>query len=100
MGSLARPPPLSLDPSFGLVASASPLSLSPHRPDVSLSWACLQAFASSGILLSSSIRLAPTLCGDRLREGHWRLLRSQLPWLTSVGRCSPPGFWAVQTGPY
>ena len=70
------------------------------RPHVSLSWALLQAFASSGILLSSSIRLAPTLCGDRLREGHWRLLRSQLPLLTSVGRCYPPGFLAVQTGQY
>ena len=32
-----------------------------HRPDVSLSWALPQAFASSGILLPSSIRLAPTL---------------------------------------
>jgi hypothetical protein len=27
-----------------------------------------------------------------LTEGHWRLLRSQFPWLASVGRCSPPGF--------
>src|SRR5262249_32386838 len=86
MGSLARPPSGSLDPAFWLVASDSPLYLSAHRPDVSLSWALLQAFASSGILLSSSIRLAPTLCRDRLREGHWRLLRSQLPLLTSVGR--------------
>jgi hypothetical protein len=32
-----------------------------HRPDVSLSWALPQAFASSGILLPSSIRLAPPL---------------------------------------
>ena len=32
-----------------------------HRPDVSLSWALPQAFASSGILLPSGIRLAPTL---------------------------------------
>ena len=27
-----------------------------------------------------------------LTEGHWRLLRSQFPWLASLGRCSPPGF--------
>jgi hypothetical protein len=26
------------------------------------------------------------------------LLRSQFPWLASVGRCSPPGFSTVQTG--
>jgi hypothetical protein len=28
------------------------------------------------------------------------LLRSQFPWFASVGRCSPPGFSAVQTGQY
>ena len=38
-----------------------------HRPDVSLSWALPQAFASSGILLPSRIRLAPTLDA----ESHW-----------------------------
>jgi hypothetical protein len=38
-----------------------------HRPDVSLSWALPQAFASSGILLPCRIRLAPTLC----TEGRW-----------------------------
>ena len=27
-----------------------------------------------------------------------RLRRSQWPWLASVGRCSPPGFSAVQAG--
>ena len=27
-----------------------------------------------------------------LTEGRWRLLRSQFPWLASVGWCSPPGF--------
>jgi hypothetical protein len=32
-----------------------------HRPGVSLSWVLPQAFASSGILLPSSIRLAPPL---------------------------------------
>jgi hypothetical protein len=32
------------------------------------------------------------LCGmTRLAEGCWGLLRSQFPWLASVGRCSPPG---------
>src|SRR2546427_5244103 len=34
------------------------------------------------------------------RRGHTGLLRSQCPWLTSLGRCSPPGLSAVQTGPY
>ena len=34
------------------------------------------------------------------RRGHTGLLRSQFPWLTSVGRCSPPGLSAVQTGQY
>src|SRR5215510_6260105 len=38
-----------------------------HRPDVSLSWALPQAFASSGILLPSGIRLAPTLS----TESRW-----------------------------
>src|SRR5215813_6127914 len=32
-----------------------------HRPDVSVSWTLPQALASSGILLPSGIRLAPTL---------------------------------------
>ena len=36
-----------------------------HRPDVSLSWALPQAFASSGILFPSRMRLALT------PEGHW-----------------------------
>src|SRR5919109_2174183 len=41
------------------------------------------------------------LCeGTGLTKSHWRLLRSQFPWLASVGRCSPPGFSAVQTGQY
>ena len=41
------------------------------------------------------------LCeGTSLTEDHWRLLRSQFPWLASVGRCSPPGFSAVHTGQY
>ena len=34
------------------------------------------------------------------RRGHTGLLRSQCPWLTSLGRCSPPGLSAVQTGQY
>ncbi len=34
------------------------------------------------------------------RRGHTGLLRSQFPWLTSLGRCSPPGLSAVQTGQY
>ena len=44
-------------------------------------------------------------CGwHLLRSSSWRghtgLLRSQFPWLASVGRCSPPGLSAVQTGQY
>ena len=38
--------------------------------------------------------------GPASTEGCWRLLRSQFPWLTSLGRCSPPGLSAVQTGQY
>jgi hypothetical protein len=38
--------------------------------------------------------------GTDLAEGHAGLLRSQFPLLASVGRCSPPGFLAVQTGQY
>ena len=80
------------------VASDSPLYLSGHRPDVSLSRALPLALASSGILLSNSLWLAHTPRGDLLAERRWRLLRSQFPWLASVGRCYPPGFSAVQTG--
>jgi hypothetical protein len=35
-----------------------------------------------------------------LPEGQWGLLRSQLPLLASLGRCSPPGVSAVHTGQY
>jgi hypothetical protein len=98
-GCLARPPS-GAGPVFWRVASDSPLYLSAHRPDVSISRALLLALASSGILLSNSLWLAPTLRGDHLSESCWRLHRSQFPWLASVGRCSPPGFSAVQTGQY
>jgi hypothetical protein len=41
------------------------------------------------------------LCGvTGPSEGHVGLLRSQLPLFASVGRCSPPGLSAVQTGQY
>ena len=50
---------------------------------------------------------APAASGWRLlrrgpgsTEGCWRFRRSPGPWLTSVGRCSPPGWSAVQTGQY
>ena len=50
---------------------------------------------------------SPAASGWRLRcqgtsstKGCWRFLRSQFPWLTSLGRCSPPGLSAVQTGQY
>src|SRR5215831_6052405 len=43
-----------------------------------------------------ALRLAPApIVSGR---GHTGLLRSQFPWLTSLGRCSPPGLSAVQTG--
>src|SRR5207248_8553710 len=93
-----RPPSGSCDPVFELVASDSPLDLSKPRPDVSLSGAFLPALASSGLLLSSRLWLAPTRCGDRLVESGWRLRRSQLPLVASVGRCCPPGLSAVQAG--
>jgi hypothetical protein len=38
--------------------------------------------------------------GPGLAEGHVGLLRSQLPLLASLGRCSPPGFLAVHAGQY
>jgi hypothetical protein len=36
--------------------------------------------------------------GTSLTESHWRLLRSQFPFLASVGRCYPPGLLAVHAG--
>ena len=48
--------------------------------------------------LPMGIRLAPA--HDRRMRARIRLLRSQFPWLASVGRCFPPGFLAVQTGQY
>jgi hypothetical protein len=83
-----------------LVASDSPRYLSGHRPDVSISRALLLALAFSGILLSNSLWLAPTLRGDHLSESCWRLLRSRFPWFASIERCYPPGLSAVQTGQY
>jgi hypothetical protein len=47
-----------------------------------------------------AIRLAPAPVIHTSRRGHTGLLRSQFPWITSVGRCSPPGLLAVQTGQY
>ena len=62
-------------------------------------------YYSRPLLLRASC--SPAASGWRLlrrgtfsTEGCWRLLRSQLPWLTSLGRCSPPGLSAVQTGQY
>ena len=65
-----------------------------HRPDVSLSWALPQAFASSSILLPSGIRLAPPLYTESL----WGLLRSPPPLFEPLGRRYPPGFVTVPTG--
>jgi hypothetical protein len=62
-------------------------------------------YSSRPLLLRASC--SPAASGWRLlrrgtfaTEGCWRLLRSQCPWLTSVGRCSPPGLLAVPTGQY
>jgi hypothetical protein len=62
-------------------------------------------YDSRPVLLRASC--SPAASGWRLLrrgtcapEGCWRVLRSQCPWLTSVGRCSPPGVSAVQTGQY
>src|SRR5437016_3374550 len=53
-------------------------------------------YYSRPLLLRASC--SPAASGWRLlrrgtcsTEGCWRLLRSQFPWLTSLGRCSPPG---------
>jgi len=48
---------------FGSLPLTHALTLSPYRPDVSLSRALPLAFASSGILVSRSMWLAPTLWG-------------------------------------
>src|SRR2546426_6027025 len=45
-----------------------------------------------------AMRLAPAPVVSR--RGRTGLLRSQFPWFASVGRCSPPGLSAVQTGQY
>ena len=62
-------------------------------------------YYSRPLLLRASC--SPAASGWRLlyrgtfsTEGCWRFLRSQFPWLTSLGRCSPPGLSAVQTGQY
>ena len=62
-------------------------------------------YYSRPLLLRASC--SPAASGWRLlrrgtfsTEGCWRLLRSPFPWLTSLGRCSPPGLSAVQTGQY
>ena len=65
------------------------------RPHVSMSEAFLSALASC--------RIPPnTPCGWRLLMSSMKarvgLLRSQFPLLASLGRCSPPGLSAVQTG--
>jgi hypothetical protein len=83
-----------------LVACDSPRYLAGHRPAVSRSRGFLLALASSGLLLSHSRWLAPTLSGSHRAESCWRSLRSQFPWLASRGRCYPPGLSAVQPGQY
>ncbi len=51
-------------------------------------------------LLEESLprRLAVGTSSERCRRARMRLLRSQLPLLTSLGRCYPPGFSTVHTG--
>src|SRR5439155_24072126 len=62
-------------------------------------------YYSRPLLLRASC--SPAASGWRLlrrgtcsTKGCRRLLSSQFPWLTSLGRCSPPGLSAVQTGQY
>ena len=47
-----------------------------------------------------AMRLAPAPVIHTARRGQTGLLRSQVPWFASVGRCSPPGLSAVHTGQY
>ena len=68
MECLARPPS-GTSPEFWHLASDSPLYLSRYRPDVSISWALPQALASSGILLPTGMRLAPTPWGNPPHRG-------------------------------
>ena len=46
-------------------------------------------------LLEESLPVHHTVgtCSRLSRRGRTGLLRSQFPWLASVGRCSPPGFY-------
>ena len=60
-------------------------------------------YSSRPVLLRASC--SPAASGWRRRrrgtcstEGCWRGRRSQGPWFTSLGRCSPPGLSAGQTG--
>jgi hypothetical protein len=80
--SLTRPPSGPWGPVFWLVASDSPLYLSEYRPDVSLSQALPWALASSSILLSRGIRLAPTLRGDPPLREPWEVT----PFPVSIAR--------------
>src|SRR5439155_3484596 len=74
-----------------------PRSPPPHRPHVSVSEALPSALASCGIL-------ADTPCGWYLLtpmcERMCRITPFPVSMVASVGRCSPPGFVAVQTGQY
>src|SRR5215471_21192255 len=72
------------DPVFWLVASDSPLYLSGHRPDVSISRALPLALASSGIPPTGGIRLAPPRPAEAPRTTS-RLLRSLSSLLAPVG---------------
>src|SRR5439155_5514843 len=82
---------------LALLQRYSPRSRPHDRPHVSVSEALPSAFASCGIL-------ADTPCGWYLLtpmcERMCRITPFPVSMVASVGRCSPPGFVAVQTGQY
>jgi hypothetical protein len=82
---------------LALMQRYSPRPLPHDRPHVSVSEALPSAFASGGILADTPYGwyLLTPMC-----ERTCRITPFPVSMVASVGRCSPPGFVAVQTGQY
>jgi hypothetical protein len=82
---------------LALMQRYSPRPLPHDRPHVSVSEALPSAFASCGILADTPYGwyLLKPMC-----ERTCRITPFPVSMVASVGRCSPPGFVAVQTGQY
>jgi hypothetical protein len=96
--SLARPPSARARAVGWRGAADARPSLAPSRPAVRGARAFPRAWAAAGLLVSRSRRWAPPLGAARPREGDGRGRRAPGPGFAAVGRCGPPGCWAVQTG--